>query len=301
MFKKIGVNQLEQGIVYMVYSSLFLSVANLSIKACVNVFGVFGISFLRCFAPFLLLILLLSWKKKWGELRPELSMGMHLLRSLCVVAAQLFLNYYLMKGTLVNATMLWATGPIYVPILTHLFFRQKTPLITWISIFICLVGVGLMIKPTTGIFDTFSLWGILAGIATAFSQILWGHNMEKGSVTENMFYLYLVSSILSFVIWLMWGMEGGEKVPFTYVTLFAVIGIAVASLGNQLFRSRAYQKAPPYLLTPILYVSVVGAAFFDICFYQKWPDMWGYIGFAFVAAGTLIKWWYLKKIGDQIS
>lgn len=285
----------------MAYSSLFLSVLNLSAKVCIGALGVVETTFLRCFTPLVLLIPILGWKGKLHELRMSIGFHMHLLRSLCVVLGQTSLSYYLTQGTIANATMLWATGPIYIPILSFFFFRHKTLWVTWFSIAICLLGVMLMIKPTNGLFDPFSIWGIFAGILTAFSQILWGHNVEKGSLTENFFYLYLFSSVLALFTWIYFGNQGLEKFPDTTIVWVAIVGLGLASLGNQLFRSRAYQKAAPYLLTPILYTSVVGGGILDAIFYRRFPDLWGYIGFGLVLAGTLIKWWYLKKMGEKLN
>ena len=285
----------EKAVVYMVYSSLFLSLLNFSVKGCIGPLGVVESTFLRYFVPLLCVLPIFAWRGQWHELRPQVGFSLHLLRGFFAVVSQLSLNYYLTRATLVNATMLWATGPIFIPIILHFLYKQKTPLVTWISIFICLIGVVLMIKPNDGIFDPFAVWGLIAGISTAFTQILWGHNVEKGSVSENLFYLYVFASGLALIVWMIFGDQGKSAVPYNFVLWVALFGIGVTSLGNQFFRSKAYQLAPAFLLTPILYVAVVGAGIIDVVFYRNWPDIWGYIGFAFVCAGTLLKWWYLKK------
>jgi drug/metabolite transporter (DMT)-like permease len=286
---------IEKAAIYMVYSSFFLALVNFSVKGCVGPLGVVESTFFRYFAPLVLLIPILTWKKTWHKLRPQVSFWMHFLRGIFAVLGQFSLNYYLTQATLVNATMLWATGPIFVPIIMHFFYKQKTPLVTWISIIICLLGVALMVKPTHGIFDPFCIWGLMAGLSTAFSQILWGQNIEKGSITENLFYLYIFASGLSLIAWLFLGDEVKAVLPNTTLLWAALVGMGLASLGNQLFRSKAYQRAPSYLLTPILYVAVLGAGILDIVFYHNWPDVWGYAGFVLVCIGTLLKWWYLKK------
>ncbi len=285
----------EQAAIYMVYSSLFLALLNFSVKSCIGSLGVIESTFLRYFAPLLLVVTILAWNNTWDSLRPQVNLFLHFLRGLLAAIGQLSLSYYLTKATLVNATMLWATGPIYIPIIVHFLYKEKTPKVTWLSIGICLIGVILMVKPTNGIFDPFSVWGIIAGFSTAFSQILWGRNSEKGSITENLFYLYVFAAILTLGVWLSVGNEGKSAFPNTGLLWLAISGMAITSLGNQLFRSKAYKIASPALLTPILYLSVLGAGILDVVFYHNWPDIWGYIGFTFVAAGTLLKWWYLKK------
>jgi drug/metabolite transporter (DMT)-like permease len=289
----------EQAVIYMVYSSLFLSLINFSLKWCIGPLGIVEATFVRNFAPLILILPVLAWQKSWHKLRPQVSFSMHILRGFLTIVGQLSLNHYLTKASLTNATMLWATGPIFIPIIVHFLYKQKTPLITWISIVICLVGIALMVKPTGGIFDPFCIWGLVAGITTAFSQVLWGQNMEKGSITENLFYLCVFASGLSLAVWLIFGNEGKSGVPDTALLWVALTGIGIASLGNQLFRSKAYQRVPAYLLTPVLYVAVLGSGMLDVFIYRNWPDVWGYIGFALVCGGTLLKWWYLKTHYSQ--
>lgn len=291
----------QSAVVYMMYSSLFLSLLNFSVKGCIGPLGVMESTFLRYFAPLVLLVPILAWKGTLYKLKPEVALRLHLLRGFCAVVAQLSLNYYMTRASLVNATMLWGTAPIFVPIIAHFLYKQKTPLVTWISIGICLVGVIMMIKPTDGIFDPFSIWGIVAGIATAFTQLLWGQNVEKGSVTENLFYLYVFASGLALTVWLIFGDQGKSTVPNTALLWVAIGGMAMTSLGNQFFRSKAYKLAPSFLLTPVLYSAVVGAGILDVIFYRHVPDMWGFIGFGVVAAGTFLKWWYLKNYYSQTT
>jgi drug/metabolite transporter (DMT)-like permease len=289
----------EKAVTYMVYSSLFLSLLNFSIKGCIGPLGVSLSTFFRYFAPLVLIAPYFAFRRQWRHLRPEVSIGLHLLRGFCAVVGQTSLNYYLTRASLVNATMLWATGPIYVPIIIYFLYKQKTPRVTWISIFISIVGVVLMIKPTHGIFDPFSIWGILSGVAMAFSQVLWGRNAEKGSITENLLYLYLFASVLAFTAWMLFGAAAESVSNFSPLIWVSLIGVALSSLGNQIFRSKAYQIVPSYLLMPILYIAVLGSGIIDVVFYNEWPDLWKYIGFALVCIGTYIKWRYLKKTSER--
>lgn len=288
-------NTKEKAVTYMVYSSLFLSLLNYSVKGCIGPLGVSFSTFVRYFAPLLVAVPFLLIRGQWSHLKPKVGFGLHLLRGVFATAGQVSLNYYLTQASLVDATMLWATGPIYVPIIIYFLYKQKTPLVTWISIAICFVGVALVIKPTTGIFDPFCIWGILSGLCAAFSQVLWGRNAEKGSITENLFYLYLFASALSFMIWLIFGDPVSLDPIHTSLLWVSIVGVALTSIGNQIFRSKAYQMAPSYLLMPLLYISVVGSGILDVVFYKNWPDFWEYIGFALVCFGTVLKWWYLKN------
>jgi drug/metabolite transporter (DMT)-like permease len=133
----------------------------------------------------------------------------------------------------------------------------------------------------------------------AFSQVLWGRNAEKGSITENLLYLYLFASTLAFIIWMIFGTEAEPISSYSPLIWVSIIGIALSSLGNQIFRSKAYQITPSYLLMPILYIAVLGSGVLDGIFYKEWPDLWKYIGFALVCMGTFIKWRYLKKPAER--
>jgi drug/metabolite transporter (DMT)-like permease len=287
--------RLEEGIILILISAASLSIYSFFVKLGLKEVSVLSITFLRFFLPLLLGLPFFWWNGTLKELWPLNNIKLQFLRSLSVVATQFFMIYYLTQATLVDANMLWCTGPIFIPIISRLFYGHQIHKMTWISIGISFLGVILVLKPDQGIFDPFSIFGLLSGIGMAISQLLYGINIEKGRVGENLFYLSFFCSLLTLIPFLIW-----EEISFDLkpdmLTIVAITAFSVASLINQLFRGLAYTRASPVLLTPFLYFSVLLSGILDWTFYHKAPDIWAYIGFLLVLLGTGLKWLHIRRI-----
>ncbi len=284
----------EKAMGYMMISSSFIAVLNLCVKLAVQEISPWQLSFLRSFAPLLLLLFFLLGARCYKLLKPKIPLKLHLIRSFFAAIAQLSLTYYLTKASLVDATMLWCIGPLFIPLLAKVFFKQKILPIVWVSLGIGLLGVGFIIKPTTGIFDPFSLYGLFAGVAMAFSQVFWGGNAEKGGIFENLFYLFFFSSVILCVPQLFLWKEASASL-YSWQGALLVLAIALCSLGNQFFRGRAYSFGKPYLLAPLLYISVFFSAGFDWLIFKITPDAWSVVGFLLVILSLYLKWRWSSK------
>jgi len=279
----------------MLLSAANLSIYSLFVKEGSQGISVIAITFFRFFLPLLICLPFFWWGGTLKELWPLKNIRLQFLRSVSVIGTQLAMIYYLTKASLLDANMLWCTGPIFIPILSRLFYGTRIPKITWLSIGISFLGVALVLKPDEGIFDLFSLFGLLSGIGMAISQVLYGVNMERGKMGENLFYLFFFCSALMVIPFFVW-----EDVAFdlnaSKATVLAVIALSLASLFNQWFRGLAYRCASPIFLTPFLYFSVIVSGFFDWIVYRQTPDLWAYVGIALVLLGAGIKWQYMRRL-----
>lgn len=280
----------EQAIGFTLISAAFLSIYGLFVKIGLKELSVWSLTFMRFFIPLVLSLPYLWWNGTLRRLFPLNNLRLQFLRASCVVIAQAAMIYYLTKASLLDATIMWGTGPLFIPILSHFLHGAKILKVTYISILLSFIGVGLILKPGHGIFDPFIIFGLLSGIGMAFSQVLYGANVEKGSVSENLFYLFFFCSILTFVPFLL-SEKWNYDLHADALTVGSMAGVAFASLSNQVFRGLAYMRAPPPLLTPFLYVSLVISALFDWLFFNILTvDFLSLLGFLLVLYGSYLKW-----------
>lgn len=277
----------------MLISSGFISFFSLCVKFGVASVSIWTMTWLRFFIPLLFaipfLVLSGAFKKFW----PIKNLQLHFYRSAVVVVGQISMIYYLTRASLLDATLLWGTGPIFIPLIARIFFKQPIHRATWITIAISFLGIIFILKPDKGIFDFFSIFGLVSGLGMGFSQVLFGMNTEKGDPGENLFYLFLFSSALSFIPYLVYE-ERHFAFDLTGTGGLAILGVAVATLANQLFRGLAYKEAKPSLLTPFLYFSVVLSGLFDWIFFHHAPDMWTLTGCVLVVGASIYKWSVLR-------
>jgi len=284
----------RQAVLYMLASSSFISLLGLSAKTGLQEISFLKLTFYRYFGPLLISLPFLWFDGTFKNLWPPKNIKNHILRSVSAVTAQLSMIYYLTESNLLDATMLWCTGPLFLPLIVHFLYKQKVQAATWISIAVSFAGVALVIKPDRGIFDPFSLFGLLSGVAMGFSQVFWGLNTEEGKVGENLFYLFFLGSLwLTIPIFIFDPTE--FKMPIDKTVLYAIIGLTIASLCNQFFRSLAYKSARPYLLAPFIYFSVFLSGMIDWLYYKHPPDWIEAMGFCLVALGAYIKWNWIRR------
>ena len=128
----------------------------------------------------------------------------------------------------------------------------------WLSLLVSFLGVILVLKPNAELFDPFSIYGFISGIAVAFSQVLYGVNRENESLAQNIFLFFLYSTLLSFVAFaatlFFYDFTNIMKDSFynsgMYIPILCLLGVGVGTIANQALRGAAYKLAKPSSLGP---------------------------------------------------
>lgn len=294
-YKKI--QRFEVAVGYMTLSSLCVTFLGVFAKLGMMISALTLFVFLRFFVPFLISLIFLIPMGSVKKAFKSCTIGNQFLRGVAAVASQYFLFYCLTRLQLFNAMMLWNTTPIFIPLVSWVLYRHSIRKATWISIILGLIGVICVIKPDKGIIDLFSIWGVLAGVATAFSQTLYGHNSTKTSTDVNVFYVFFTGSIISlcglvimhlivkddFIEILKPVFATGIK-PYLYV-LF----LSLASIGNQIFKGRAYKHARPNVLSPFFYLAVLFSGLLGWIVFDHIPDFLAILGMVLIIFSSVIR------------
>jgi drug/metabolite transporter (DMT)-like permease len=304
MLKKIQIKEYEKGAFYMILSSFFATFFALFVKIAVEIIYLPWILFLRFFLPLLFILIFSIFKKSLLKQICFKKKGLHLLRALTVVISQLSLLYYFTKGSLTDGVTLWNTSPIFIPIVSYIFFRQKTSPVVWCSLSVSFLGVLLILKPSNQIIDPFSIFGFISGISVAISQVLYTINRETDSLINNLFLFFLNASIITGVIlFSFFTLHGFDKFffleshPNTFSSGAILLAIAIASTMNQFLRGIAFSLAKPSVLSPFIYVSVVFSAIIDTIL--RPGEIVGFffiLGIALIIIGSLIPIFATKQL-----
>ena len=297
VIKKFTKASVEKGALLMLGSSLFVALFGLFAKLGMQGSTLSIMVFFRFFIPFLLLIPYFIYKHSFHALAQEATIWMQVGRSLAVLVSQYSLFFYLTKASLINATMLWNTSPIFMPIISFLFFGERYNKWTWFSVLVGIIGVVCIIKPTGEIINPYAFFGILAGLAMSVSQVLYGQNSKTESIDVNLFYFFGFTSIFTLLILLI--VEGVMKdrleidlLPYFYsdwhVWIYACL-IAVCTIGNQFLRGKAYKFSSPSTLGPIIYLSIIFSGIFDWVLFKETPDFLFVIGALLIILGVVFR------------
>ncbi|MGE5196542.1 MAG: DMT family transporter [Anaerolineae bacterium] len=151
------------------------------------------------------LVLLFPWicfsspEKPLHEKLMTRQWGMQLIRSLSGLVSVFLYFYSLRYLSLSDATLLFNTMPIFVPITAYLWKKHPIPHRLWWGIGLAFAGVAFVIGPSTQVFQLASLLAIGSGMAgsVATFALRLAHYTEPSSRT--LFYYFFISTIVTAV------------------------------------------------------------------------------------------------------
>ncbi|EGQ8248282.1 TPA: DMT family transporter [Vibrio parahaemolyticus] len=265
-------NHVHKPIVFMLMSTLSLSVTGLLAKQLSEALSVTMFSFLRFFLPALILLLVLIPKgiklPKSTELKPTL------LRALCIGLSQLCFIASLQTLTLVESVVLFATGPLFMPVIEKLVWHGKIRASTVFGIVMAFSGV-VLLAGTEGEFTLRYdlLLGLAGGLFNSGSQLtLYKVSKSNMSPLEINFWAFSFAALFILPLALIndgSGLLGAQS--FSLSVELSVLWLLVMSMliiNTQVFRAKAYQLASsgsqlaPLIFTNLLFTAVWQSLFF---------------------------------------
>jgi drug/metabolite transporter (DMT)-like permease len=284
--------EFERGAAYMLLSSLMLSFFTLFAKFATDNTSFFLLLFLRFGIPLLFLIPYLLWTMPLTKLFLIGDIKMQLLRSGCILIYQYSLFYYLTYASLLDATVMQNTAPLFMPILERIFFKHHFDKKVLLTIFISFVGVLCILQPDSGIFAKLSIAGLLAPLGQAGSQVLYGHQAKRENQNTTLFYQFFLCSIFTAIVYIFSNeffrsSYALEKYSFWLWMNIALMG--VVSILNQAFRGIAYKHGKASALAPFLYVSIIFSAILDWAIFHHYPNWLSLVGAILVIIGGMIQ------------
>ncbi len=208
--------------------------------------------------------------------------GLHLVRD--IAGTMSFVTTFLAarKIAMVDAMLLASANALWVPLILLVWFRQRIPFKLMACLLAGFVGVVLILRPGSELFELASIYGVLGGLLMGIAMV----SLRQLSQTEPMpriiFYYCACSVVL-----------GGCTLPFVWVTptwaewaFLAGIGACIAS--TQLMLTRAYTLAPASRLSPFSYTVVLFAGCIDWICWDKLPDLVGISGALLVIVAALL-------------
>ncbi|MDF4307344.1 DMT family transporter [Vibrio parahaemolyticus] len=265
-------NHVHKPIVFMLMSTLSLSVTGLLAKQLSEALSVTMFSFLRFFLPAVILLLVLIPKgiklPKSTELKPTL------LRALCIGLSQLCFIASLQTLTLVESVVLFATGPLFMPVIEKLVWHGKTRASTVFGIVMAFSGV-VLLAGTEGEFTLRYdlLLGLAGGLFNSGSQLtLYKVSKSNMSPLEINFWAFSFAALFILPLALIndgSGLLGAHS--FSLSVEPSVLWLLVMSMliiNTQVFRAKAYQLASsgsqlaPLIFTNLLFTAVWQSLFF---------------------------------------
>ncbi|WP_050933835.1 DMT family transporter [Vibrio harveyi] len=260
-------------VIFMLMSTLSLSVTGLLAKQLSDDLSVTMFSFLRFFTPALILLVMLRFKNLTlptaGTIKPIV------LRALFIAMCQLCFVASLQTLTLVEGVVLFATGPLFMPIVEKLFMRGQIRMSTIVALVMAFSGV-ILLAGADGEFTwrIDLLLGLAGGLFNSGSQLTLYKASKSGlSPLEINFWTFGTAALL--ILPLVFVNDASMLVNSLSISTFETPNTALVFLmslliiNTQVFRSKAYQLASsgsqlaPLIFTNLLFTAVWQWTFFD--------------------------------------
>ena len=295
-----SLNKRAAGILCLAGAVALLSASDSIIKWLSPFYALHEIMLIRACVALSFTMLLVRWEGGLRILRTQ-RLGLHLLRGLLIVIANMFFFLGLASMPFAEAVALFFVGPLFITLLSQPVLGERVDNIQWIAVGTGLIGVIIMLRPGFGIVSATAILPLLAAFAYACMQMLTRKLGVSAKAATLSFYIQIVFVAVSACIGLAMGdgrFSGSDNATleflfraWTWVTLehfllIALCGLLV-SIGGYLI-SQAYRIAEAAVIAPFEYVGLPFAVFWGYQIWGDWPDWVSILGSALIVGGGLL-------------
>ena len=287
----VDIKKTYLAIVTMLMAILCVDLYMVVIKFLGNEYTVIQLAIFRNVAGIIPLFLLILFTKEYFSVFQNLNkrfVFLSFLRGLCFLTMNIFVFISVINLEFATAMTLTFSSPFFIVILSIIFLKDKIGIYRWSAIFIGFFGVVLIMKPTSDIFNFYSIFPIVTAIAWAFSVILLKYIPEGHSTAKIQLYT-LIFNVLGGVMlfFLTTGhIEIKSAQDFLLMTLTGILGGSAAILFIFSYRLISASKMASFEYFGIPSSFILGWYFFNEA---PWDQLFPGV-FIIVFAGLIIIW-----------
>ena len=275
-----------RGIVSMIAAVFAFAIMDSLMKRLSSHYGPFQVSSMRCLSSLVLLIVAIASRRSWRQLRATQPL-LHLMRGALGVGMLASFVYAVHLLTMAQTYSLFLAAPLLMTALSVPLLGEQVTLRRWLAIAAGMSGVLVILHPWSLGFVSLAA-ALAASTATVCYSLsaltvrsLGKHHSSLSIVFWNLALVGVGSGLLSIGDW--------KAVPASDWPWLAAIGIAGA-LG-QFWITDAFRRAPPSVVAPFEYTSILWAFGIDWLFWSATPTSSLVVGAAIVvASGVYVIW-----------
>ena len=259
------------GILFGILAYLSFSILDATQKTLILYHSIFQLLLVKYFFV-LFLSLIESRRKNNLSFYKSKNIKLQIFRSLLSVIESGCFVLSFKYLSLADAHSIGSLAPVIVVALSAIILKEKVSPKTWVAIFIGFIGVLIILRPTSSIFDPKALLPLVAAFMLGLYQIVTKKVSEYDSNETSLFY----TSIIGMIIMTSLATNFWSPVePSSYI-MFLAIGVFF-SLGLYL-QIIALSKARASILQPFHYTLIFWAIIFGYIFYDDVPDIYTIVG-----------------------
>jgi drug/metabolite transporter (DMT)-like permease len=278
---------LAGGLLVLVSALLFSAVGALVKAASVDLPSEVIVFFRNALA----MLFLLPWLfLRQGTLSLKTScLQFHLLRAAAGLGAMYCFFIALKLLRLADAMLLCYTLPIFIPIIEWLWLKEPVLRQTKIAVILGFLGIALVLKPGSGLFQAAGLVGLASGLLAALASV----GIRRMTVTEPVgrivFYFTTFGTLVSSIplLWA-WKTPGGHL-------LWMLSAMGVLAIMAQMCLTKGYSLAPAGQVGPFNYGNVVFAALLGWLIWDETLDALTLVGAVLTCFAGIIATYHSER------
>lgn len=218
-------------------------------------------------------------------------------RGVFIVCCQACFLVALTKLTLIEAVVLFSTGPLFIPLIERVIFKTRIHWVVLPTFILMFAGMAIQNIQADGfVWRPALLIGLGAGVFNACSQVtLFRASQIKLPVLVINGWCFALASLILLPV--VMGLMDGDKAMTTlhslsntehYIPIF-IIFLGISTTLTQFFRSKAYRLANSNSeVAPLIYTNLVFALMFQVIFFDTHMTLHQIFGTALIVVATLI-------------
>lgn len=210
------------------------------------------------------------------------KLWMHSWRSVVGLIAMYGFFYAIAHLKLSNAMVFTYSSPIFIPIIAWLFLKEQLTKLMLAAASLGLIGVILVAKPDSGMFNFLSMVGLISSFLAAMAFVTVRALTTTEPATRIVFYFCLIGTALS-AIPMFWVWR-----DYTTTELLLLCGAGVLATLSQLCLSNAYRYAPAGQIGPANYLAIIFAGIWAASLWQEYPDQLSIIGMGIILLALIL-------------
>ncbi|MCV2867828.1 DMT family transporter [Defluviimonas sp. WL0002] len=231
-------------------------------------------------------------------------LGMHLARGACVVFANMTFFLGLASLPLADGVAIFFVSPLIITVFSVIFLRERVGPRRWAALAMGFVGVLIVLRPGTSVFQPAALLPVVAAFGYATLHMLTRYIGRTESALSMSFYIQLTFILVSSLTGLAIGDgrfagTGDPSLDFFLRAwsvpsgsdwlVLATVG-ATSAFGG-FFISQAYRVAEAAVVAPFEYAAMPLAVVWGVVVFGDWPDAIALMGILLIIVSGLTLVW----------
>jgi len=294
--EKVDIKKTYLAITTMLLAVLCVDLYMVVIKFLGDDYSIIQLALFRNAAAIIPLFLLLLFTKEYFLVFKNLNkkfLYLSFLRGLCFLLMNIFVFISVINLQFATAMTLTFSSPFFIVILSIIFLRDNVGIYRWSAVIIGFIGVVMIMKPTSEIFNLYSIFPILTALAWALSVIVLKYIPDGHSTAKIQLYTLIFNVLGAAILFFLTTghVEIQSSKDFWLMMLTGILGGTAAILFIYSYRLISASKIASFEYFGIPSSFVLGWFFFNEA---PWSQLFPGV-IIIIFAGMIIIWRDNKK------